>query len=55
MTRPEPDSPEAQRRAQAAADWLVRRDRGFTAAEQDAFLDWLAADPRHGEWLALRR
>ncbi len=55
MKPPEPDSPEAQLRAQAAADWLVRRDRGFTAAEQDAFLDWLAADPRHGEWLAVHR
>lgn len=55
MKRPEPDSPEAQRRAAAAAEWLVRRDRGLTPAEQDAFLDWLAADPRHGEWLALHR
>ncbi len=33
-------------RADAGA-WLARRDRGFTAAEQDAFADWLAADPRH--------
>lgn len=55
MKRPEPDSPAAQRRAQAAADWLVRRDRGLTAAEQDDFLQWLAADPRHGEWFALHR
>jgi transmembrane sensor len=55
MKRPEPESPEAEHRAQAAADWLVRRDRGFTAAEQDEFLDWLAADPRHGEWFALHR
>jgi len=31
----------------AAAEWLARRDRGFTPAEQDEFLVWLAADPRH--------
>jgi transmembrane sensor len=55
MKRPEPDSPEAQRRAHTAADWLVRTDRGLTAAEQDEFLEWLAADPRHGDWLALHR
>ena len=55
MKRPEPDSPDAQRRATAAAEWLVRRDRGLSAAEQDAFFDWLAADPRHAEWLALHR
>ncbi len=55
MMRPEPDSPEAELRSEAAADWLVRRDRGLTAAEQDEFLQWLAADPRHGEWLALHR
>ena len=35
-----------------AADWLVRRDRGLTPAEQDAYLHWLAADPRHGGALA---
>jgi transmembrane sensor len=35
-----------------AAAWLARRDRGLTAAEQDAFFQWLAEDPRHGEWLA---
>ncbi len=55
MKRPEPESPEAERRSQTAADWLVRRDRGPTAAEQDEFLDWLAADSRHGEWFALHR
>ena len=55
MRRPEPDSPEARSRARAAADWLVRRDRGLTAAEQDEFLQWLAAEPCHGEWLALHR
>lgn len=35
-----------------AAEWLVRRDRGLTAAEQDEFFSWLAADPRHGEWFS---
>lgn len=30
-----------------AAEWVARRDAGFTAAEQDAFFEWLAADPRH--------
>ena len=55
MKRPEPDSAAARRRSRAAAEWLVRRDRGLTPAEQDAFLQWLAADPRHGEWFALHR
>jgi transmembrane sensor len=55
MKRPEADSPAAQARSQAAAEWLARRDRGLSAAEQDDFLAWLAADPRHGEWLALHR
>lgn len=55
MRWPEPDSPEAMRRSKEAADWLARRDRGLTAAEQDEFLQWLATDPRHGEWLALHR
>ena len=55
MKRPESESPDAERRSEAAADWLVRRDRGLTAAEQDEFLQWLATDPRHGEWFALHR
>jgi transmembrane sensor len=55
VRRPEPDSPEADRRSAAAADWLARRDRGLSATEQDEFLQWLATDPRHGEWLALHR
>src|SRR5436190_2158017 len=37
----------------AAAEWLVRRDRGFTPQEQDEYFHWLAEDPRHGEWLAI--
>ncbi|MCB1104644.1 MAG: FecR domain-containing protein [Opitutaceae bacterium] len=33
----------------AAAVWLARRDRGLTPAEQDEYMQWLAADPRHAE------
>lgn len=33
----------------AAALWLARRDRGLSPAEQDAYLQWLHADPRHTE------
>jgi transmembrane sensor len=49
-----PPSPSEDRRHidLAAADWLVRRDRGLTPAEQDEFFQWLAADARHGEWFA---
>lgn len=31
---------------QQAADWVARRDRGLTAAEQDDYLQWLREDPR---------
>ncbi len=31
----------------SAGRWLARCDRGLTAAEQDAFLQWRRADPRH--------
>ncbi len=50
--QPPRDQPESQIDL-AAADWLVRRDRGFTAQEQDEFFQWLAEDPRHGEWLSI--
>lgn len=39
----------------AAAAWVARRDRGLTPAQQDEFFQWLAADPRHGERLALHQ
>ncbi len=32
---------------QTAADWMARRDRGLTSAEQDAYLQWLSRDPKH--------
>ena len=42
-----PVIPTSEAIEQAAAAWVLRRDRGFTASEQDDFLQWLAADPRH--------
>jgi len=35
--------------ADQAAAWLARRDRGLTPAEQDSYMQWLAADPQHTE------
>lgn len=55
MTAPEPDSPAARQRSEAAAGWLVKQDRGLTPEEQDEFLDWLAADPKHSAWLQTHR
>ncbi|MBI5768404.1 MAG: FecR domain-containing protein [Verrucomicrobia bacterium] len=54
MTPPrDPSSPDILRLIDdAAAAWVARRDRGLTAVEQDEFLQWLSADPRHGERLA---
>ena len=42
--RPMPDAI-----ADQAALWLARRDRGLTPAEQDSYMQWLTADPRHAE------
>jgi len=36
-------------REAGAADWLVRRARGLSAAETAEFERWRAADPRHAE------
>jgi len=44
---PLPSHPSDPADAEASA-WLARRDRGLTAAEQDAYLEWLRADPAHG-------
>lgn len=52
MTKQNPPQDDDHAASLAAAEWLSRRDRGFTPAEQDAFFVWLAASPRHGEWLA---
>lgn len=50
--RPETD---AERIEREAAAWMLARDRGLTAAEQDRFSEWLAADPRHAGALARQR
>lgn len=42
--KPLPQKPDP---IEAAAVWAVRHDRGLTAAEQDEFSAWLAADPAH--------
>lgn len=36
----------------AAAQWIARRDRGLTAADQDDYVAWLRADPRHAAAVA---
>ncbi len=33
--------------ARLAADWVARRDAGLSPAEERAYAEWLAADPRH--------
>jgi transmembrane sensor len=43
---------DAKRIADQAAAWLARRDRGLTPTEQDEYIQWLTADPRHAEVLA---
>jgi transmembrane sensor len=55
MSAPRQTPDEIRRLDREAAAWLVKRDRGLTAEEQDAFFQWLAADPRHGEWFARHR
>ena len=47
--------PAEQRARREAAAWLTKHDRGLTAAEQDEFFQWLAADPRHGAWFSRHR
>ena len=50
-----PPSPNHRAIEREAAAWVVREERGLTAAEQDALSHWLAADPSHGEILRERR
>jgi transmembrane sensor len=47
----DPHQPIPEEILDAASAWLARRDRGLSAAEQDDYMQWLAADPRHAEAL----
>jgi transmembrane sensor len=47
-----PNRPARGERAKEAATWVLRVDRGLTPVEQDAYSEWLAADPRNGQELA---
>jgi transmembrane sensor len=49
------NSTERDRIEQAAAHWVLRRDHGLTASEQDEYSQWLASDPRHREAMARQR
>ena len=55
MNNRPPPSPSHRAIEREAAAWVVREERGLTAAEQDALSHWLAADPSHGEILRERR
>ncbi len=44
-----PDTARRQRIREEAAQWIMKRDAGFTAEEQDRFFEWLAASPQHAE------
>lgn len=52
MSTPSDKDPARERIEQDAAAWVLRRDRGLSPQEQDAFSEWLAADPRHGAQFA---
>jgi transmembrane sensor len=49
MNQHEPKFPLNDAVESAAAEWLVRHDRGLTPRQQDEFLSWLAASPAHRE------
>lgn len=55
MAEPDPANRSSADLEHAAAGWVLRCDRGLTAAEQDELSEWLAADPRHGPALARHR
>ncbi|MDI1336018.1 MAG: FecR domain-containing protein [Lacunisphaera sp.] len=55
MKDPAPSSTPPNSIEDQAAAWVLRQDRGLTAAEQDEFLHWLMIDWRHPAALARHR
>lgn len=55
MKTPDPAPDNSAAIAQAAAEWVLRLDRGLTPAEQDAYTQWLTTDPCHRDALAEHR
>jgi transmembrane sensor len=49
MNAPDPRFPLDDAIEPAAAEWLVRHDRGLTPAQQDEFLSWLTVSAAHRE------
>lgn len=49
MRNPGDNRPRQDAVESAAAEWLVKHDRGLTPEQQDEFLHWLAASPAHRE------
>lgn len=52
MSARESNLDDESRRDEKAAEWLIKRDLGFTAEEQDAFFQWLGQNPAHGDSFA---
>ncbi|MDA0347874.1 MAG: FecR domain-containing protein [Verrucomicrobia bacterium] len=51
----ESQNPEERPKDIEASKWAIKQSIGFTAEEQDAFFEWLAADPEHAEAFSRRR
>jgi transmembrane sensor len=52
---PSDASADGDRIGAAAAEWVLRLDRGLSPEEQDRFLEWLSADSRHAAAMSEHR
>jgi transmembrane sensor len=55
MKENEFESNDVKRIDREAAEWVAKKIGGFTPEQQDNFFEWLAADPRHGEWYSMHQ